>query len=533
MLLAAAALACGGDDEAPSSNSNGGSDRPRPQSGGGSPLSAECDPLSPVMLDNPTEVANEDELRAAVAAGGHVLVTADITATAPFDVGADTVLDGGGHTISGGDDTHLFVGSRVDFTVQNATLADANNQVSDDEHFARRSGAAISMSGGGGDQPDKIGSLTAIDVVFENNRAKPSGPGDIRGGAVYLFAMPDSTFSGCTFRDNTASSGGAIGGLGSSFSVINSQFIGNSTNSPSNDGGFDGTGGAISLDGLSQNGKTAHLRICGSEFRANTARATGGALYLVAHWYQGNEVVIDRSVFADNLTTANDEGQGGAIFLMDDDSHEQPADPVASRASVTSSLFVGNSTWSGGGGIWYWTQDGSLELTNVTFADNVAVPENDTSMGGAVAISRGPANLVNCTFANNYARFHGGAVQMGSNAEVTLENSLFYNNRSDRDGGYANFHTNRPADIDAGGNIQWLDPDLEIDSSSNAPVSENVTVADPLLGELGDNGGPTWTMPLGAGSPAIDAGVAEGAPDHDQRGEPRTGAPDVGAFEAD
>jgi len=59
----------------------------------------------------------------------------------------------------------------------------------------------------------------------------------------------------------------------------------------------------------------------------------------------------------------------------------------------------------------------------------------------------------------------------------------------------------------------------------------NVVVADPLLGSLQNNGGPTLTMLPGAGSPAIDAGAT--ALTTDQRGEARPvgGGPDIGAVE--
>jgi hypothetical protein len=70
----------------------------------------------------------------------------------------------------------------------------------------------------------------------------------------------------------------------------------------------------------------------------------------------------------------------------------------------------------------------------------------------------------------------------------------------------------------------------------------DITGVNPMLAPLADNGGPTQTMALLAGSPAIDAGVAAGAM-FDQRGKPRTvddpsvtDAPtsdetDIGAFE--
>jgi hypothetical protein len=61
----------------------------------------------------------------------------------------------------------------------------------------------------------------------------------------------------------------------------------------------------------------------------------------------------------------------------------------------------------------------------------------------------------------------------------------------------------------------------------------NLLGIDPLLGPLADNGGPTRTMALLPGSPAIDAGDGTGAPANDQRGFARVvgAASDVGAFE--
>ena len=56
---------------------------------------------------------------------------------------------------------------------------------------------------------------------------------------------------------------------------------------------------------------------------------------------------------------------------------------------------------------------------------------------------------------------------------------------------------------------------------------------DPLLGPLADHGGPTFTMALLPGSPAIDAGTGIGAPQTDQRGvfRPQGSGVDIGAFE--
>ncbi len=492
------------------------------------PLAASCDSLALVELgSDATRVGTEDELRQALATGGSILLTADIQATASFPVLADAVVDGDGHVIDGGGSTHLFVTDPINFTLQNVTLQNGSNNVSDDEHFSRRSGAAIMANGFVADGQPGIGSLTVIDVMFDGHRTKPTGPGDIRGGAIYGFAMPEITISGSTFVNNVASNGGAIGGLGASFTIIDSVFAGNQTNGTGPSGALEGHGGAISMDALSQNLTTAHFRVCGSRFEDNIAQNGGGAIYLVTHQQTGSEFTVEQSLFQGNRSTSSSEGQGGAIFLMDDNAHPVPASPGVNRASITDSAFVDNETLSQGGGLWYWTADGSLVLQNVTWSDNRV--RDDVGMGGALTVAQGPVRVIHNTFADNYARFHGGAIQASDTAMISLQNSLFYNNTSNRDGGWANFHTNRPVQ-DSGGNLQYLSPELVIDENSDASVAEGATRADPLLGALGDNGGATPTMPLMPGSPAIDAGVGD-APQTDQRGMMRQGAPDVGAFE--
>src|SRR5262249_5656636 len=73
------------------------------------------------------------------------------------------------------------------------------------------------------------------------------------------------------------------------------------------------------------------------------------------------------------------------------------------------------------------------------------------------------------------------------------------------------------------GSSGWVGSDLT--GTIAAPL-------DPRLGALASNGGPTQTMALLPGSPAIGGGTASGAPSTDQRGQPRTGHVDIGAFQS-
>src|SRR5262249_43067528 len=68
---------------------------------------------------------------------------------------------------------------------------------------------------------------------------------------------------------------------------------------------------------------------------------------------------------------------------------------------------------------------------------------------------------------------------------------------------------------------------------SGFTASGDLTNSNPLLATLGDNGGPTFTMGLLPGSPAIDAGPAAGPPTTDQRGvaRPQGTKLDIGADE--
>lgn len=74
-------------------------------------------------------------------------------------------------------------------------------------------------------------------------------------------------------------------------------------------------------------------------------------------------------------------------------------------------------------------------------------------------------------------------------------------------------------------NLQW--PNGVQDDMDCTP---GITRADPLLGELADNGGPTRTLAPLAGSPALAAGSE--CPPTDQRGEPRADPCTLGAYES-
>jgi CSLREA domain-containing protein len=171
----------------------------------------------------------------------------------------------------------------------------------------------------------------------------------------------------------------------------------------------------------------------------------------------------------------------------------------ASTVVVINSTVSGNATTgvgATGGGI--WTDLSTLTLSNTTFSGNSTNGEG--AQGGAVWHGRGIVVVTNSLF----------------NGECFLESSL----------------------LSGGGNIESPGNSCGFDWPGD---QSGVSASALALGPLADNGGPTLTHALLAGSTAIDSGRSIACPGMDQRGEqrPRDGDGDghamcdVGAFEAD
>ena len=157
----------------------------------------------------------------------------------------------------------------------------------------------------------------------------------------------------------------------------------------------------------------------------------------------------------------------------------------------------------------------ALELDNATVSTNVAAPTRN----GGIQISTGvtePASASNAT-----------------PPTLKLVSTVLANNSSTN----GDVGTNTTAIPTFGINatsslIQRICPTCAIVVAG----SGTFIGADPLLGPLGFNGGPTRTQALLAGSPAINTGSNPLGLMTDQRGPgfPRVvgGAPDIGAYES-
>src|SRR5439155_10792 len=245
-------------------------------------------------------------------------------------------------------------------------------------------------------------------------------------------------------------------------------------------------------------------------------------------------------------TVASEAGNGGAIYN-------------SSHAMIVGTTFHGNTALGGrgnfsftgghagangnGGGVY---STGSVALLNCTFFHNLALggdgqtaaglplTDGGPGSGGAVYLSGSSMAATNLTFAQNLARggsggaaggimasngaAQGGAIYLSTGAAAIVANTILADSLSAgncfgtlADGGH-NFSS---------------------DGTCNFTAGSSLNSTDPKLGPFGNYGGPTATIPLLSGSPAIDAGDSAACPAVDQRGifRPYGAGCDIGAFE--
>jgi CSLREA domain-containing protein len=212
-----------------------------------------------------------------------------------------------------------------------------------------------------------------------------------------------------------------------------------------------------------------------------------------------------------------DDAGGGAVNL-------EPGTLLA-----TGTTFDDDNSPAATGGAAQLLKGSNATFTNDTFADDGFVPFGDTYEGGAVYLEGATAAFNDVTFAGNgaFGNFEGGAdISANEGSHVTLTNSVLGAGREEEPGeAECNeaFKSRVSAWSDLGGNLSG-------DESCHLAAADMGVAL--RLGALGSYGGPTQTVPLLEGSPAIDNGVP-GCPANDQRGYARVDKCDSGSFEFD
>ena len=343
-----------------------------------------------------------------------------------------------------------------------------------------------------------------------NNIAETSA--DIQGGNSDHIAYMDGTtgtkitastvLDGFTISGGQANGGGSPqdrggglycdgGGIGHECSptLSNMTFSGNSAQS----------GGAMYNDG---DAGTSSPTLSNVTFTGNSA-TTGGAMF-----NDGRGGGTSSPALSNITLSGNSANVGGAMFNVG-------SGTGISSPTLSNVTFNGNSA-NYGGAMYNWGYGGtsSPTLSNVTFSGNSAAVE-----GGAMHNNATDAGTSNPTLSN--------VILWGDMATSSAFEIMNYA----ASGGVASPAIDHSVVQGSGGSANW-DTNLGTDGGGNLD-------ADPLLGPLGNHGGSTATLLLGAGSVAIDAGNAStcGDPNSvnglDQRGitRPQGAACDIGSVE--
>lgn len=241
-----------------------------------------------------------------------------------------------------------------------------------------------------------------------------------------------------------------------------------------------------------------------------SARVGGGAIT------NAGTLTLDSVVVADNLSG----NAGGGISN-------------SGTLTVTNSTLSGNRAATVGGAI---ANSGMLTIINSTLSDNTAIGTLGAQASGGGLYNSGTATLNSVAIAGNVSeRFEAGGVTNSPPGVLRMSNTILSGNTA-RPG-----VSSELASSDCSGTVTSLGWNLLGSTAGCTIVGDltgNLTGVDPLLGPLASSGGPTQTRALLTGSPAINAGnpVAPGSspaacPANDQRGLPRLGRCDIGAYE--
>jgi len=216
--------------------------------------------------------------------------------------------------------------------------------------------------------------------------------------------------------------------------------------------------------------------------------------------------------------TGNNAGlDGGGIFSIG------PA-----QLTINASTISNNTSGNAGAGI----TANFLTMTSSTVSGNTTI-----GVGAGLSIS-GQSSITNCTFSGNTSMANGTAINAQGNGLVTVTNCTVSGNSSPLSvvAGPVLLLINTIVAGNSGADLRFVSEgtnNLIDDTSGGLDPATNLLNTNGKLGQLTDNGGPTQTIALLPGSPAIGAGTSVSGVTFDQRfaTRPTTGGIDIGAYQ--
>ncbi len=357
----------------------------------------------------------------------------------------------------------------------------------------------------GGGMTNTNSNPTLANIIFSGNSAK-------YGGGMYNISS-SPTLTNVTFTSNTAQYGGGMyNSSGSSPILTNVTFSSNTATNYAGGGMCNEAGSSPTLTNVTFSGNSSDLG--GNGGGMSSASSSNPILTNVTFsnnkaTYGGGMSNINNSPTLTNVTfNGNHGGYGGGMQNYN------------GNPTMTNVTFSANSASESGGGI--NNLNSRPTLTNITFSGNSA------AYGGGMRNFDSSPTLTNVTFSGNSAHNGGGMYNGITSGESTpqIRNSIFWGNTASISG---------PQIYNSGSSPYVSYSVLQAGCPEGSACTMPIIFTDPLLGTLGDYGGSTQTIPLLAGSSAIDVGSDTGCPATDQRGitRPQGAHCDIGAYEYD
>jgi len=453
----------------------------------------------------------------------------------PLQIKTSMTVEGAGNSatgtvVDGGGKTGVFV---VMLGGENVTIKDLRV-----EH------GSSSFVGGG---VANGANLWLVDDVIENSSA-------IAGGGVANF-LGNVTVKGGDVFDNQAMAGGGLLNYSEGTLTVDGATVARNTAVLG--------GGVFDVGPVSLNGATLD---------SNTAEAAGGGLMLgqiEQEVWVPTAGMVRNTTFSHNVASGNEDGRadGGAIFVQPYTALDLGWSTLVANvangsgggvanfgtAKLLNDTLNGNQAEFHGGGVLQGffrllapsaltanTADTQADVYNKQALSTLVLPDNLLQSGPTTKAPINPLREVEknekptttidfVTVASNSAgagpKAGGGVFNSRDDDDVVLGNTILSANL----GGTGQTSNCGGHDLTSAGY------NLENGNTCDFSAAGDLPNTDPKLGNLMDNGGPTETMALQAGSPAMDAATPKCAPPKtDQRGVSRPQGPrcDIGAYEA-
>ena len=263
------------------------------------------------------------------------------------------------------------------------------------------------------------------------------------------------------------------------------------------------------------------------------------------------------------ITNCTISGNGGSGIYNYSSNEAGRADMISSIIPTISNCRIFGNTGSGvyskasaRGGYFPYSNycSISIEISNCTIFENGdygiynATHSNDSSSFASLS-----STLTNCTISGNEGHgIYNSSTSAISADDISSLSSTLTNCTISENEGVGIYNNNSSTSADSSSLTStitncmiWGNTSQQINNEASTPnvsfciieggyaSGRNIITADPLLGELGDYGGPVETIPVLEGSPAIGAGIRQAGttPDTDARGVLRSVSPTIGAFE--